>query len=270
MYNYPYNDQFRREAMADLSELLLVAAPVQMMQKPREHYLDEMRTYSNDSEVGRRLAAVKGPAAWPLLLGLRDKVVGGRREFEADLINALTSEHVPEFLSLIGDGSIFRWADRGSNIIRPTRAKASMIQSTVGAEAFANACKRAQRAGADQLAAAVLSDMTGTEEIRAAYGLEVIEAGRQEPSEFGSGMLRSLFYLQVPLGRSAYEVRPQARNSLRMQIYNRAKRAAVVGSPYRELLAGLERSRRESGRPDAENRHPDRSDGLCWTDVLAG
>ena len=101
------------------------------------------------------------------------------------------------------------------------------------------------------------------------FGLEALDAGRaNHPNAPAYLMLKRMFKLQVPIGENQFEIYPRACNLLRQQLYRRAKVSGDVGTSAQRILASLECTRREGNRPTNEPRHPERSDGLPWTQVL--
>lgn len=264
-----WRDDSWRHSMADLSELLIVAVPGSLLGQSSHYYLQQMRDYSNTREVIRRLGAAHSDSSWPALIDLCQNLGTERRELVPELIGALTPQHVPNFLQLVADGTLFGWVGDAWSVNRAAAAKADIIEASVGAQDFANACRHARSISADALAAAVLSEMKDSEAVRESYGLEALDAGRVDPNYSVTRMLNALFHLRIPLGHSQYEIRPQSRNGLRAQLYERSMTRGVAGDSCRRMLATLEHSRRESGRPNDEPRHPHRADGRCWTDSLS-
>lgn len=130
-------------------------------------------------------------------------------------------------------------------------------------------CRKNTSPLADELLGEVLSEVDGRDEKRIEFGFEAVDAGRaNDINQPAYRMLKRLFTLKVPAESNQYEISPKACNSLRLQLYRRAKTGGEAATAARRLLASVERERREGGRPADEPRHPEMTDGLPWTDVL--
>jgi hypothetical protein len=273
--NAQWHHDSLRYALSELSELLLCVVPSSLLSKTMGHYLQQWRRFSHLHEVIRHLGAMHSEAAWPVLVMLgREFDDKGQppEELTPALIAALTPRHLPEFLALVADGTLFAWCDSEWTLKRVAPSVAAVLGEGTGpVEKFLDACRKTQSFLADALAGEVLSYIKGSEKARQAFLLEALDAGRAtHPNMPAFWMLRGMFTLKVPIDGTQHEVTPKASNELRAQLYARARGAGSIADGCKRLLASLECGRREKGRPDDEPRHPAPEDGLAWTDALPG
>lgn len=268
-----WHDNSLRYAMSELSELLICVVPTSFLRRPMEHYLQQWRRFSNPIEIIRHLGAAQSEASWPALLELCGELAKNGRppeELAQALVSALRPRFLAEFLSLVASGTLFACCDSEWALNRLAPRVAFVVAEEAGQiEAFLEACRQAKSLLADALAGEVLSHIKGSEEVREAFLLETLDAGRAvHPNMPTYRMLKGAFTLKVPVNEPQYEVAPKTNNELRAQLYARARCAGPIADCCRRLLASLECERRESGRPDDELRHPSPQDGLVWTDAL--
>jgi hypothetical protein len=266
-------DASTRYASSALNELIVSVIPTSLLRKPMSHYLQQWRRFSHPIEIMRHLGDMHSEAAWPALLELRSELLKKGRpteEFTLALASALTPRHLPEFLALVADGTLFAWCRSGWRLERLSPNIAAVVGEEPGQiEAFINACRKAQSPLADTLAGEVLSCIKGCEETRQRFLLEALDAGRAINSSMPAyHMLRKMFTHKEPINNAQYEVTPKANNELRAKLYTRAKDSGPIADGCRCLLASLECGRRETARPDDEPRHPEPEEGLTWTGVL--
>jgi hypothetical protein len=270
-----WHDDSSRCAMSELSELLLCVEPISLLSKPTSHYIEQWARFSYPNEISRHLGAMHSQAAWPALIELGNKHEekgAAQEELASALVSALKPEHLPEFLGLVADGTLFTWCRSEWTLERLAPYVASVLGEEPGQrQAFLGACRQAKCPLADAFADDVLSHIKGSEEARQSFLLEALDAGRAVHWNMPAyRKLKEMFTLKVPVSDAQYNVTPKASNALRTQLYTRAKDVGPVAESCRRLLASIERERREDGRPDNEPRHPAPDDGLAWTDALLG
>jgi hypothetical protein len=273
--NAKWHDESARYVMSDLSELLFCVVPTSLLSKPTGYYLRQWRRFSYPGEIIRRLSAMESEAAWPALLDLGRELRGKGQlpeEYASALVSTLTPSHLSEFLALVADGTLFNWCRNVWALERLAPRVAAVLSETTGqVAAFVNACQQAQSPLADALASEVLSRIKGSERARLSYLLEALDAGRAIlPNMPAYRMLQGMFTLKAPIDEAQYEVSPKASNELRVQLYARARGVGATADACRRLLASIECTRREMGRPDDEPRHPAPEERLPWTDALLG
>lgn len=270
-------EEWPRHQMGELSELLFCIEPNDLLKEPRGYYLEQWKRYSSPNEIVRRLSERKLQDAWPVFLAWGSSLATGGRPPE-QLVPALTStltvKNLPEYLRLITDGTLFTWL---SGTWELERYVASPLASLIGNSPdnialFAQACRDASSPAADALAGAVLAKTKLGEPMWVTLALEALDSGRAlDPENQGFRQLLEMFWKDVATKyEGQYEIHPRSCNTLRTQLYGRAKSSGAVAVGCRRLLASVECSRREQGRPADEIRHPVPSDGESWTDVLAG
>jgi hypothetical protein len=186
------------------------------------------------------------------------------------LAELLGTSRIPDFCALIADSSLLHRSRSGWALERISEGVAKTLKQTRHEiPRFLNACRVAKSPLADTLAAAVLSHIDDTEQLRSQYLLEALDAGRASiPEAATSVQLLSMFNHHIPISGSQYEIVQRSNNELRQQLYDRAQRTDSIAFASRRLLASLELERMESGRPSDELRHPKTEDGLPWTDVF--
>lgn len=273
--NAKWLDDSAKYAMAELSELMYCVEPPELLGKSWSHYLAQWQRFSHTSEVIRHLGALRSNVAWPSLVALGKELVPQGpppEELAFALASALTPAHFAQFVELVADGTLFSWCRSIWNLERIAPNVASVIGEDIGRrEALLNACRQAGSPSADALASAVLAHAKGSDATRLRLGLDAVDAGRAVDSNLPSyRMLLEEFKLKVPMSyERQYEISPKSCNELRVQLYLRAKGDGPIAVGCQRLLAAVECQRREDGRPPDETRHPNPSDGLAWTDVLA-
>lgn len=266
-------DESSRHAMANLCELLVTAVVPALLAKPTTDYLQEWRRYAHQNEIVRQLGATRSDTVWPALVAAgREMAAEGRpaEEFIQALVNTLSTKHLGEFFALLADGTLAAWSHHSAwTIKRLAPTIAAVIQEAAAAEALVEVCRSAQSPFADALAGEVLSHIEGTENLRQAYLLDALDAGRAVGKSYPAyGFLRGLFKADVPLGSSQFRIDPIASNNVRTQLYARAKGTGPVADGCRRLLASIELGRREMGRPNDEPRNPAPAGYCPWTDTL--
>lgn len=266
-------DQSSRYAMANLCELLVTAIPPALLANPPSHYLQEWRRYAYQGEIVRQLGATRSDTAWPMLVTIgREMAAKGQssEEMMHALVDTLAPKHLDEFFALLADGTLAGCSQHGEWTIKrlaPTIAK--VIQEARAAERLAQVCRGANSLLADSLAGEVLSHVPGAEDIRRAYLLNSLDTGRAVSRGCPTyNLLRESFKVEVPLGGSQYRVDSISSNTLRAQLYARAKGTGPVANGCKRMLASVERGRRDIGRPTDEPRHPAPEDGRQWTEAL--
>lgn len=270
-------EEWPRHQMAELSELLFCIEPKELIKEPREYYLEQWQRYSYPGEMVRRLSERKLEDAWPVFVAWGRTLASGSRAPE-QLVPALTStltlKNLPEYLRLITDGTLFIWLSGTWELERHVAPPlASLIGDSLDSIAlFAQACRDASSSAADALAGAVLARTKLGEPMLLTLAVEGIDSGRAfEPEKQGFRQVLELLRKEVATKyEGQYEIHPRSSNALRVQLYLRAKSAGDIAIGCRRLLASVECSRRELGRPPDEIRHPTLSDGEPWTDVLVG
>jgi hypothetical protein len=272
--NANWHDDSSRHAMSTLIELLFCVMPSSLLSKPIDYYLLQWRRFLHPSQIIHRLGGMHSNAAWSAILELgRDLAEKGQppEEIVPALVSSLTPQHLPDFFSLIADGTLFDWC-RDSWTLEHLAQKvaAALDEATDQIKAFLQACRQVQSPLTDVLAGEVLSHIGGCEETRQRFLLEAFDAGRAIHTDMPAfQMVREMFKHMGPINNAQYyEVIPKANNKLRAEIYSRAKGSGPISDGCRSLLANLELGRREIGRPDDEPRHPSPEDGVAWTDAL--
>lgn len=259
--------------MSEFSELLFYVVPSSLLRKPVCHYLQQWSRFSNPNEIIRHLGAMHSEAAWSSLLELGRKLAEKGLppgELTPALVSALKPQHFTEFLALVADGTLFAWCHSHWTLEQLAPSVAAVLGEATGqVEAFVEACQQARSPLADTLAGKVLSNIKGFEKVCQGFLLEALDAGRAiHPNMAAYQLLRNMFTHKEAINNTQYEVTPKANNELRGELYARAKGSEPIAEGCRRLLASLECSRRESGRPDDEPLHPVPEDGFAWTDVL--
>ncbi|UEG63300.1 NACHT domain-containing protein [Stutzerimonas chloritidismutans] len=258
-------------AMSELTELLLIAVPPSLLNKPVGQYLQLWRRFSHHTEIIRRLGVTHSEVAWPVLLEL-GRELDESEELTRALVSSLAPRCLTEFLALIADGRLFSWCRSAWTLEHLAPSIATVLgEESSQVESFLDACRKPQSTLADALAGAVLTHTKGGEAARQLYLLEALDAGRAvHPDMPAYRMLGGTFTVKEPISNVQYEVIQTASNELRAELYVRAKGTGHIADCCRRLLASLECKRRETVRPDDEPRHPDLEDGLAWTDALLG
>jgi len=266
-------EEATRYAMASLCELLVTVVPPALLASPVNHYLEEWRRYENHTFILRRLGATRSEAAWRAIVTTASEIRAKERlpeEVMQALSDTLASSHLDEFFALVADGTLAAWSNDGAWTIKrlaPNIAK--VIEGAGAAQSLANACSNAKSSFADLLAGEVLSHVSGAAGIRETYLLEAAHAGRAVDSHHPAyGLLEASFKLETPLGGSRYRVEPAASNTLRAELYASARSTGAIANGCKCLLASVELSRREMGRPADEPRHPAFMRDHPWTDAL--
>jgi hypothetical protein len=268
-----WHDDSSRYVLSEACELLLCTVPVSLLSKPIKHYVEQWRRFAYPGEIARRLGSAQSDTAWPALLEAA-KLVNDKDRPSEEVIHAavslLSTERLPEFIALIADGTVTRWAGNEWMLERTAPTIAAVLkESPSQIRSFLDACRQLQSPMADTLAGKVLVHMQKGEHRDSEYLLEALDAGRATTTNnVAFGLITSMFTANIPMGDSQYQINPRSRNALRKEIYARTKGEGPVAEASKRLLAYIEHERRENGRPVDEPRHPNVKDGQPWTDSL--
>ncbi len=266
-------DDSTRHAVANLCELALLVEPPTLLELPLSHYVEEWRKFAHFSDVIKGMASLKTDEVWPLLVALcKDVAATGNlpEDIGYTLASALTQKNFPDFVTMIGDGTLFAWCSSVWNLERIAQPVAAAAASSPEYRTlFIEAWRRASSPLADALLAGVLPKLGASDEELIGLGLEAFDAGRENPGMPAYGMLRRLFSYKTSLSSDQYVVNAKSCNSLRVELYRRARGKGGAAPISRHLLASLELSRREGDRPNDEPRHPEMTDGRAWTQALS-
>lgn len=267
-------DDSTRYAIGEAFQLTLLVEPSDLLKAQLVHYLREWQRFAHASEVIRVLGELRTERAWSALLALGNELSAKQplpEEFAYSLAAALTPSHLAEFTRLVREGTLLPWFGNVWTIERVAATVAeSFRQAPEQLSSLVDSCRKIASAPADALLLEVLSKLTGHEHEQQEFALEALDSGRVTRSDTPAyRALEKAFWLRVPLSESQWEVHSRAGNLLRQQLYRRAKTSGTSADASRRLLASLELSRREDNRPTDEPRHPERTDGMAWTDALA-
>jgi hypothetical protein len=132
-----------------------------------------------------------------------------------------------------------------------------------------DSCRKSASLPADALLGGVLSLVEGEEGKWQALCLDALDAGRAMHAGMPAHhMLMGMFTSKVKIAENEFEITEKSCNSLRKQLYQRAKADGNNAYSARCILASLECIRRKGARPNDELRHPEPNDGVPWTNSL--
>ncbi len=263
-----WHDKQSTHVISDLSQLLVCGIDPSALNKPVNHYVKTWHKFSHPSEIIRRLESSHSENAWPVLMELSG--ANGNEELARAMILTMKPVHLAEFITLVGDGRLFKWCnnDWALRQLAPNVAKILGDYPSL-LEAFLDACRESGALVADSLAGEVLGHIKGQDETLIFYLLQALDAGRAAHQGMPAyRLLEQMFKSQEPINTSQFEVLQKENNKLRIELYNRAKGTGSVAESCKRLLASLESNRRAFTRPAEEPRHPMLTDELAWTDAL--
>nr|WP_175801312.1 hypothetical protein [Burkholderia anthina] len=265
-------DESSRHAMSELTQLLFCVSPATLLSRPLEHYADQWHRFECGIQGIRLLSVTPPENAWPVLFKIAHDLQNSSHlddEFATALLTVVTVESLPEFLTLVESGALFRWYRSEWSLRHLPTGLARILEQIDQVPAFLSACHAAGSGLADVFAVSVLSQIKGGEAALSTYLLNALDAGRIVfPNSSSYRLVKAMFSTDMDVGNGQREVSQKARNEFRKALYLRAKGSGDVANACRRLLAELECERREAGRPDDELRHPMLDDALAWTDIF--
>lgn len=263
-----WHDQNLKQTISDLSELLVCGINSSALNKPVTHYIETWHKFSHSSEIIRRLESSRSESAWPALMKLSR--ANENEDIARALILTMKPVHLAEFITLVGDGRLFKWchSDWTLRQLAPTVAK-TLENEKHFLEAFLDACRGSGSLAADSLAGEVLGHIKCRDETLILYLLQALDAGRAAHQDMPAyRLLEKMFRSQEPINTSQFEILQKESNKLRIELYKRAIGTGSVAESCKRLLASIESNRRALTRPAEEPRHPILTDNLVWTDAL--
>lgn len=263
-----WHDDQLTHTISDFSELLVCGIASTALSKPVAHYIEIWRKFSHTNEIIRRLESSRSINAWPVLLELSR--ANGNEDLARAMILTMKPVHLAEFITLVGDGRLFKWCHNDWTLRQLAPNVAKLFDNDASPlESFLDACRVSGSPFADSLAGEVLRHIKGREDTLTSYLLEALDAGRAAQQDMPAyRMLEQMFKSHEPINASQFEVLQRENNKLRIELYNRAKDTGSIAESCRRLLASLESNRRGFVRPAEEPRHPMLTDDLAWTDAL--
>lgn len=266
-------DESTRHILGKASQLMLLVEPTTLLKVPCSHYLSQWQRFSHPSEVMRGLSELGTDQAWFSLIELgkelssKGQSLGG---LSYAISSMLSSAHFSEFVDLVADGRLFLWCSEQETRMHVAPAVANVVKSNPEQlTLLIDVCRRRASDAADALLSETLRILNVEEACLVDVGLEALDSGRVGHAHTPAySLLMSMFTRKIPLDKSLSEISPKACNTLRQQLYLRARKGGEIGMASQRILAALECMRREDERPADEPRHPGASDGVPWTNVF--
>ena len=259
-----------RYPIIELASLLVCAVPDTFLSRPWGYYFDIWLKLGHEHSVLSECRTGGCLRDWEILEPwLSSK--GDSREGAAEaLMRIVTTQSLPRLLTHVRSGALFVSPTSSWRVKQLTSKIVSVLQAAPEqTHDFIEACRASSAPDADAFLIRTLEQLGYSREVQAEYLLGAFDAGRMSNMHSpGISAMDVLFANHRVISENTSEVSPAACDALRVGLYRRAMTGVGPSELAKRFLAALECSRREGGRPDDEQRHPDPSDGKEWMEVF--
>lgn len=261
----PHNEYY---LVSNVCELIHCVPSADYLSQPTAFYRERWRRFAGIDDMARSLGAISTDLSWETLLDPSLRAADGvlSETHIRALANGVTSSRFATFLEFFNTASLparGRWVTDGLT----SRVAAAIASDESRLTALLDSCRAARSPGKDQFALAVSLRSPDADRAVVDYAMWMLESDRVASSS--SAEYHLILELMTPFrhGEDA-TLGGTMRNLLRQNLFDLAQSTKGSSAVCRKLLAAVERSRREFGRPTDEPRHPRLTDPAAWTRIF--